>query len=171
MAGLKKIDGYKDFVVNICPDGTEGEVIELSDVFIQLPKKPLAKDILFNGLKREEQMWKRLPVPQDLMRIRSMDEWMEQPKEFRVKHAEFIDQEFHRRRSGVWFYNNGVPTYITGHHYMLLQWSQMDIGYASYLDFQRKLYLHFEACKQDPRCVGQIYTNPRLVRTHRRTSL
>ena len=161
MAGLKKIDGYKDFVVNICPDGTEGEVIELSDVFIQLPKKPLAKDILFNGLKREEQMWKRLPVPQDLMRIRSMDEWMEQPKEFRIKHAEFIDQEFHRRRSGVWFYNNGVPTYITGHHYMLLQWSQMDIGYASYLDFQRKLYLHFEACKQDPRCVGQIYTKCR----------
>jgi hypothetical protein len=90
-----------------------------------------------------------------------MDEWMEQPKEFRIKHAEFIDQEFHRRRSGVWFYNNGVPTYITGHHYMLLQWSQMDIGYASYLDFQRKLYLHFEACKQDPRCVGQIYTKCR----------
>jgi hypothetical protein len=161
MAGLKKIDGYKDFVVNICPDGTEGEIIEISDIFIQLPKKPLAKDILFNGLKREEQMWKRLPVPQDLMRIRSMDEWMEQPKEFRIKHAEFIDQEFHRRRSGVWFYNNGVPTYITGHHYMLLQWSQMDIGYASYLDFQRKLYLHFEACKQDPRCVGQIYTKCR----------
>lgn len=161
MAGLKKIDGYKDFVVNICPDGTEGEIIEISDIFIQLPKKPLAKDILFNGLKREEQMWKRLPVPQDLIRIRSMDEWMEQPKEFRIKHAEFIDQEFHRRRSGVWFYNNGVPTYITGHHYMLLQWSQMDIGYASYLDFQRKLYLHFEACKQDPRCVGQIYTKCR----------
>jgi hypothetical protein len=37
----------------------------------------------------------------------------------------------------------------------------MDIGYASYLDFQRKLYLHFEACKQDPRCVGQIYTKCR----------
>jgi hypothetical protein len=37
----------------------------------------------------------------------------------------------------------------------------MDIGYASYLDFQRKLYIHFEACKQDPRCVGQIYTKCR----------
>jgi hypothetical protein len=161
MAGLKKIDGYKDFVVNICPNGTEGEVIELSDVFIQLPKVPAKKDILFHDKSKSEQFWKRLPVPQDLLRVRSMDEWLEQPKEFRSKYSQYIEQEFSRRRDGIWFYNNGVPTYITGHHYMLLQWSQMDIGYASYLDFQRKLYIHFEACKQDPRCVGQIYTKCR----------
>lgn len=161
MAGLKKIDGYKDFVVNICPNGTEGEVIELSDVFIQLPKVPSKKDILFHDKPKAEQCWKRLPVPQDLLRVRSMDEWLEQPKEFRAKYSQYIEQEFSRRRDGIWFYNNGVPTYITGHHYMLLQWSQMDIGYASYLDFQRKLYIHFEACKQDPRCVGQIYTKCR----------
>ena len=161
MAGLKKIDGYKDFVVNICPNGTEGEVIELSDVFIQLPKVPAKKDILFHDKSKSEQSWKRLPVPQDLLRVRSMDEWLEQPKEFRSKYSQYIEQEFSRRRDGIWFYNNGVPTYITGHHYMLLQWSQMDIGYASYLDFQRKLYIHFEACKQDPRCVGQIYTKCR----------
>ena len=161
MAGLKKIDGYKDFVVNICPDDSQGEIIEISDIFIQLPKQPAKNEILFHDKKREEQMWKRLPVPQDLVRVRSMDEWMEQPKEFRIKHNAYIEQEFHRRRSGVWFYNNGVPTYITGHHYMLLQWSQMDIGYASFLDFQRTIFLHFEACKQDPRCVGQIYTKCR----------
>jgi hypothetical protein len=161
MAGLKKIDGYKDFVVNICPNGTEGEVIELSDVFIQLPKVPAKKDVLFYDKPKSEQFWRRLQVPQDLLRVRSMDEWLEQPKEFRSKYSQYIEQEFSRRRDGIWFYNNGVPTYITGHHYMLLQWSQMDIGYASYLDFQRKLYIHFEACKQDPRCVGQIYTKCR----------
>ena len=161
MAGLKKIDGYKDFVVNICPDDSQGDVIEISDIFIQLPKKPAKTEILFHDKKREEQLWKRLPIPQDLVRVRSMDEWMEQPKEFRIKHNAYIEQEFHRRRNGVWFYNNGVPTYITGHHYMLLQWSQMDIGYASFLDFQRTIFLHLEACKQDPRCVGQIYTKCR----------
>jgi hypothetical protein len=161
MAGLRKVDGYKDFLVNICPDDSQGDVIEISDIFIQLPKKPAKTEILFHDKKREEQMWKRLPVPQDLVRVRSMDEWMEQPKEFRIKHNAYIEQEFHRRRNGVWFYNNGVPTYITGHHYMLLQWSQMDIGYASFLDFQRTIFLHLEACKQDPRCVGQIYTKCR----------
>ena len=161
MAGLKKIDGYKDFVVNICPDDSQGDVIEISDIFIQLPKRPAKTEILFHEKKREEQLWKRLPIPQDLVRVRSMDEWMEQPKEFRIKHNAYIEQEFHRRRNGVWFYNNGVPTYITGHHYMLLQWSQMDIGYASFLDLQRTIFLHLEACKQDPRCVGQIYTKCR----------
>jgi hypothetical protein len=161
MAGLRKVDGYKDLLVNICPDDSQGDVIEISDIFIQLPKQPAKTDILFHDKKRDEQMWKRLPVPQDLVRVRSMDEWMEQPKEFRIKHNAYIEQEFHRRRNGVWFYNNGVPTYITGHHYMLLQWSQMDIGYASFLDFQRTIFLHLEACKQDPRCVGQIYTKCR----------
>jgi hypothetical protein len=161
MAGLRKVDGYKDLLVNICPDDSQGDVIEISDIFIQLPKQPAKTDILFHDKKRDEQMWKRLPVPQDLVRVRSMDEWMEQPKEFRIKHNAYIEQEFHRRRNGVWFYNNGVPTYITGHHYMLLQWSQMDIGYASFLGFQRTIFLHLEACKQDPRCVGQIYTKCR----------
>ena len=73
MAGLKKIDGYKDFVVNICPDDSQGDVIEISDIFIQLPKKPAKTEILFHEKKREEQLWKRLPIPQDLVRVRSMD--------------------------------------------------------------------------------------------------
>ena len=50
-----------------------------------------------------------------------MDEWFEKPAEFRRAFSPFIEQEFERRRNGVWFYNNGVPTYITGRHYMFLQ--------------------------------------------------
>ena len=30
------------------------------------------------------------------------------------KFSGFIEKEFERRRNGVWFYNHGVPTYITG---------------------------------------------------------
>ena len=86
---------------------------------------------------------------------------MEAPKEFRDRYTPFIEREFNRRRKGVWFYNNGTPTYITGHHYMLLQWSKMDIGYASYLDFQRKLFIHYAACESDPRAVGQVYVKCR----------
>jgi hypothetical protein len=44
---------------------------------------------------------------------------------------------------------------------MLLQWSKMDIGYASYLEFQRRLFIHFAACEVDPRSIGQMYTTCR----------
>ena len=90
-----------------------------------------------------------------------MDEWYEMPKEFRQRFSPFIEEEFRRRREGYWFYNNGEPTYITGRHYMMLQWSKIDIGYPSFLDFQRKLFVHQAACEADPRCLGQLYTKCR----------
>ncbi len=106
-------------------------------------------------------MWKRTPMPQELQSIRSMDEWFEKPSEFRKKFSAFIEKEFDRRRNGVWFYNNGVPTYITGRHYMLLQWSKIDIGFPYYLAFQREIFLHMAACEADTRCLGQLYTKCR----------
>jgi hypothetical protein len=90
-----------------------------------------------------------------------MDEWLEKPAEFRKKFHSYIEQEFQRRRDGVWFYNNGEPTYITGRHYMFLQWSKIDIGYPSYLAFQKEIFLHMAACEADPRCFGQLYTKCR----------
>ena len=161
MAGLKKIEGYEDSVVNICLNDTEGEVIEVYGIHIQLPKKPKKKDILFSDNKKADQRWQRISMPEDLMKIRSMDEWAEQPKEFRLRYNAYIEKEFDRRRNGVWFMNNGEPIYITGRHYMMLQWSKIDIGYAYYLEFQRRLFLHFSACEFDPRSLGQIYTKCR----------
>ena len=148
-------------VINICPNDTEGEVIELESLLIQLPVKPAKKDILFHNLKKENQRWQRHEFPRELNQIKSMDDWYESPREFQLRWGPYIEQEFQRRRDGVWFYNNGVPTYITGHHYMFIQWSKIDIGYPSYLDFQRKLFIHLAACEADPRCLGQIYTKCR----------
>lgn len=161
MAGIKDIEGYDDSVVNICPDDSEGEVIEISGIDIQLPKKPGKKDILFSDKKKSDQHWNRIPIPEDLAKIRSMDEWAEQPKEFRLRYSPYIEKEFERRSKGVWFMNDGIATYITGRHYMMLQWSKIDIGYAYYLEFQRRLFLHFSACEFDPRSLGQIYTKCR----------
>ena len=138
-----------------------GEVIELHGLLIGLPKKPRRFQILFHEKPKGMQMWSRLPMPQELSRIRSMDEWLEKPSEFRKKFSAYIEKEFERRRNGVWFYNNGVPTYITGRHYMFLQWSKIDIGYPSYLAFQREIFLHMAACEVDTRCVGQLYTKCR----------
>lgn len=161
MAGIKKIEGYDEEVINICPNDTSGEIIEVGEIYIQLPKSPSKKEILFGDKKKDAQMWQRLSVPIELQRIRSMDEWYEMPSEFKKRFSEYIQKEFDRRRNGVWFWNDGVPTYITGRHYMMLQWSKLDIGYPFYLEFQRRLFLHFAAVEADTRAVGQNYVKCR----------
>jgi hypothetical protein len=162
MAGLKEIKGFEEQVINICPNDTMGEVIELEGLHIQLPQKPDDKEILFSDLPQSEQYWKRQEIPEALERIRSMDEWAEQPSNFRKTYRPYIEREFKRRREGVWMYIDGEATYITGDHYMLLQWTKIDGSfYGYYLAFQRKLQIHAEACEVDPRCVGQNYVKCR----------
>ena len=156
MAGLKVID--KQEVINICPNNSDGPIIEIESISIQLPKP---EGFLFSDLPKEQQMWKRQDIPRELAQINSMDDWYESPREFQQKWSPYIEQEFKRRKEGLWFMNNGEETYITGHHYMFLQWSSIDIGYPTYLDFQRKLFVHLSACESDPRCLGQIYTKCR----------
>ena len=159
MSGLKIIKDKE--VINICPNDTEGEIIEIESLLIQLPKKPEKKNILFYNLKPKDQRWQRQEMPKELNQVKSMDDWYESPREFQLRWGSYIEEEFRRRREGVWFYNNGIATYVTSHHYMFLQWSSIDIGYPSYLEFQRRLFIHFAACEADPRCLGQIYTKCR----------
>ena len=161
MSNLIDIKGYEAKGIKIDPNGTEGEVIELHGLLVVLPKKPSKSEILFHDQPKRLQLWKRTPMPEEMRRIRSMDEWLEKPAEFRNKFRSYIEQEFQRRRNGVWFYNNGEPTYITGRHYMFLQWSKIDIGYPSYLAFQKDIFTHMAACEADPRCFGQLYTKCR----------
>lgn len=162
MAGLKEIEGYDEYAVNICPNDTEGILEEIDGLLIQLPKKPEDKDILYHDLPKEEQRWVRAEPPADLLKMKSMDDWAEAPKEFRQRYNGYIQEEFRRRSEGLWFFNNGVPTYITGAHYMLLQWTKIDASfYGYYLAFQRKLFIHAQAAEVDPRAVGQLFVKCR----------
>ena len=161
MSALVNIEQYDDLAISICPKGTHGEVIELSGLVIILPAQPPKKQIAGYGKAVDMQMWERRPMPEELSRIRSMDEWSEMPREFRQKFSAYIEEEFRRRREGFWFYNNGEPTYITGRHYMMLQWTKMDIGYPNFLSFQRDIFIHLSACEADTRCIGQLYTKCR----------
>lgn len=159
MAGLVEIED--EVIVNICSQGTAGDVVVYGDLAIQLPKRPKKQDILFHDLPKEQQMWERTELPEELRKVNSMEEWMTMPENFRKKYTPYIAQEYERRRSGVWFFNNGVPTYITGNHYFFLQWAKIDVGYPSYLEFQRQLFIHLEACNVDPRSLGQVYVKCR----------
>ena len=53
--------------------------------------------------------------------------------------------------------NNGKPTYITGTHYMYLQWTKIDVGHPDFREANRIFYIYWEACRADKRSFGMCY--------------
>lgn len=150
------VDKNKD-VVNICPFDTKGEVITIDALKIQLPKVPDKEKILFHNLPKEEQYWRRHKIPEEIAHIQTYEEYKELPEDIQKRFDSYIKREWFRRKNGVWFYNNGKPIYITGQHYMFLQWDEFDFGYPKFIYAQWKLFIHWQACLIDDRCIGQIH--------------
>jgi len=143
-----------DLVV-ISKSGQIGNIIEISNVKIALPKTP--KDIIKRHDKKLEQYWERKQTPKQLQNIRSIFQWNEMPRDFKSRWVDYIEKEFEYRDEGYWFLNNGKPTYITGAHYMYLQWTKIDVGYPDYREANRAFFIFWEACKADTRSYGMCY--------------
>ena len=149
--------GYNDKydVIVISKTGEIGQIINISGLYIALPKAP--KKIFERSSSNSEQYWQRESMPKQLTRIQSIFQWNEMPSEFKNMWVDYIEQEFDYRESGFWFMNNGTPTYITGSHYMYLQWASIDIGYPDFREANRIFWIFWEACKADSRSFGMIY--------------
>jgi len=143
-----------DLVV-ISKTGMIGDIIEIQNFQIALPKQP--KKIH----KFEKDKWQVTPYPKELNRIKSIFDWRDYPNEFKGKYIDYIEEEFTKRENGFWFYNKGIPTYITGTHYMYLQWSKIDVGHPDFREANRLFFIFWEACKADTRSYGMCYLKNR----------
>jgi len=146
-----------DFVV-ISKTGQIGQIIEIQNLRIALPK---ANEPFKRSENKAEQYWEKQEYPKQLSRIKSRFDWEDYPSDFKEEWFDYIDNEFRKRDEGYWFYNNGVPTYVTGTHYMYLQWSKIDIGAPDYREANRLFFIFWEACKADTRCYGMCYLKNR----------
>ena len=160
---LKRLNRYKKWeygyneehdVVVISKTGQIGEVYEIQGVKIALPKED-------DVIKFEGDKWKHTEYPKELSKIKSVFDWDEYPSQFKEKWYDYIDTEFKRREEGFWFYNKNKPSYITGTHYMYLQWSKIDVGAADFRESNRLFFIFWEACKADVRCYGMCYLKNR----------
>jgi hypothetical protein len=149
--------GYNDQydVVVISKTGQIGQIVEIAGLIIALPLAP--DKCLQRHSAKAEQYWERQPLPRELAKIQSIFQWNEKPKDFKDRWVDYIEQEFDYREQGYWFMNNGVKTYITGSHYMYLQWSSIDVGYPDFREANRIYWIFWEACRADPRSFGMIY--------------
>ena len=141
-------------IIVISRTGQIGQIIEIQNLCIALPPEP-------KTLKKGPNKWTVSDYPKELKNIKSIFDWQNYPDEFKAKWEGYIDEEFNRREGGYWFYNKDVPTYITGTHYMYLQWSKIDVGHPDYREANRLFFIFWEACKADTRSYGMCYLKNR----------
>ncbi len=165
---LKRNNRYKKWeygydvendVVVISKDGTIGEVVEIQNLKIALPAIP--ENVYAVSKEEKDQRWVKTEYPKKLYKIKSVFDWERYPVNFKEEWYDYIDEEFKRREQGFWFKNKGLSTYITGSHYMFLQWSKIDVGAADYRESNRIFFIFWEACKADQRCYGMCYLKNR----------
>ena len=145
-------------IVVISKTGKIGEIYEIQNLKIALP---LIEDSYQRSPKKELQYWEQLEVPKELIKIKNVFDWNKYPDAFKERWYDYIDNEFRYRDEGFSFYSNGTPTYITGTHYMYLQWSKIDVGAPDFRESNRLFFIFWEACKADHRCYGMSYLKNR----------
>jgi hypothetical protein len=147
-AKKKNKSGYREDIdaVVIDPAGTVGDIIEIADIRIALPKKPQRSKIAHENRSKKDQYWRRQDKPKGL------------GEKTAKRYEQFIEDEFHRKVHGYWFFNNGDAEYITGAHWMHMNHIRTGAegGFYYFTKAQQKLFLFMEAVWCDQRCAGMI---------------
>jgi hypothetical protein len=141
-------------IIVISKDGTVGDIYEINNLKIALPAIP-------KEVESRDNRWQPIEYPAELQKIKSIFDWNRRDNVFKLKYVDMIETEFERREQGYWFMNNGEPTYMTGTHYMYLQWTKIDIGLPDFRESNRIFYIFWEACKADNRSFGMCYLKNR----------
>ena len=154
-----------------------GSIIDIQGLKCNLPPEGyvfniITKQVEFRGVYKRseiesEQYWKRIALPdwyQDTMK-----KWDEFDKKKKDDEVEFYDerleeykkQEWDRRLNGFWYMNNGKPLFLTGLHYLYLQWWPIDIGYPKFRMPDLEKFYFMDYCIQDPLCMGMLEVTKR----------
>jgi len=157
----------------------------IGEHMVQLPEMSSDKrDILFFNEKQHNQFWDREKLVKNYRQIwfdfvpnysklwQSTTWYNEDGFLETLNHedSEYIDQTYlqeqQRRVHGVWFFNDGEPTWITGDHYFLLMWARIqrhdgEGSFADYREFQGDYFRLIHHCKVTPYILGQFVSKPK----------
>lgn len=136
----------------------------------QLPSIPHKSEILFSDLPQKEQYWRRVSYKQIFYDfIPGVTKVTEEEGQYLV---ECLELDLFRRKFGVFFMNNGVPTYLTGNNYFFLQWCDFmkarptdssGHSYPQYREFQRDFYYFIDLCTKNNDCLGGYVSKSKKV--------
>ena len=153
--------GYNEDLdcVIISKDGTLGDIYEIQGLKVGIPKTPNKID--GEDLKKEDQVFRQVSKPASLNKIRNLIDFKEYAEDIKEQYYTYIENEFNHRANGYWFMCNNEPCYITGSHYIYLNWTKIDVGAPDFRQANRIFYYFWEACKADRRSYGMCYLKNR----------
>lgn len=147
-------------------------------VFNNITKKLEHIGVYKRSENPKECFWERFPFPDWYKEVtKREDEYLKRKKEedtpfYDERYEEYKREQWHRRLNGFWFYNYNPrtkqieATYLTGFYYMLLQWFNIDIGFAKFIIPHLHKTYFLEYCIEDPLCMGMIdVTKRRFLKT------
>lgn len=107
------------------------------------------KEIIGHQLKKKDQKWH---IPREVLQFRDLS--------YSQKKI-VVEKERERWENGVYFMNNGVPTYLNGPHYDYLAYGYFDFGRPAFWESQRHDFFFDELCKKDKKSYGGDIIKPR----------
>jgi hypothetical protein len=132
------------------PDRYTIQGYELSTVIPDCPTNK--KQILFWDKDKDGQYWQR---PYSLTDYQFL-------KLSYAEQEDIVEIENERCLNGVWFYNRGVPVYLTGDNYHFLTYHRIDgTIIPDFIWFQTLDFYFQKLCELDDRCYGRIDLKPR----------
>ncbi len=155
----------------------DGKTINIQGLDCNLPPEGYVYNILTKQLEKRE-IIKRSDIPEDqywevpslpIWYKEVMARWDEYDKKKKEDDPDFRDerledfkrQEWDRRLNGVWFYNKGIPVYITGLYYFYLAWWHIDIGRPKFRIPDLEKFYFLQYCIEDPKCMGMLEVTKR----------
>jgi hypothetical protein len=142
-----------------------GEIISLQDNLYQfeLPDMPPERDMLFADAPKKEQYWKT-KHSQSSLKWFTPDGGIKNVKSMPEKERqEYINFWRAAWKDGLWFLNNGEPTYLTGSNVDHLCFNKFKSGYFYFLQAQKERFYFRELTNKNPLCDGRVWVKGRRV--------
>jgi len=178
---FRKYTDIDENFICISKDGTIGEVWKVGGLIIALPSSE-GKQIINIDKSDDDSIWRRTKIPEEFLHLerdykrkmrrarhnerKSIRNWyFERKKVLESKHSEFIAQEFHRRKHGVFIKIDDQICYLTGENYMFLNYYYLaeDKIYPNFRITAMHTWWHWEACVSDQDCWGELRLKSRRV--------
>jgi hypothetical protein len=131
----------------------------------ELPPVPKESDILYYNLPKEKQFWRTPADELKQLAIRDVKKMNEKDR------IEYIQLWRDRWENGMWFMNNGEPTYLVGAHVDHLVFNKFDNAFLYYLDSQKERFYFRDLTNKDRICDGRTWIKGRRtgITTEQRT--
>lgn len=142
---------YQGLEINTPPPGILWDVTK--EDWVKVP-------IHSQSSKKSQQFWSPILIPEWYDKKRREEEKIiiqTGNPDFFIPECEQVRNDFWEKRlNGLWFMNNGEPTYLTGSNFFYVNFWHIDVGLPRFRKSDLWNYYFRQYCMEDPNCFGAV---------------